>query len=74
MGCRVGITTDPAARRKYWEGQYPTLRDWRILRECSSKSEAQSWENYYAKDMRCDAHPGGSGPEYATWYVYYFKF
>ncbi len=74
MTCRVGITMDLIERRAYWESQYPrTFRNWQVVDTCFSKSEAQSQETRIAKAWGCDAHPGGTGPEFATWYVYYFE-
>ncbi len=74
MNCRVGITTDPESRKRFWMGQYPHLRTWQILGTHRSKSEAQRQENFEAQRRGCVAHPGGAGSEYATWYVYFFEF
>ena len=74
MACRVGITTDWQKRRRDWKRKHPSLKKWDVLRECDSKSEVQKWENWYANEKNCVAHPGGDGPEVATWYVYYFEY
>ena len=74
MGCRIGITTNPGARRRHWESQYPTLRNWRIVSRHESKSEAQREENRLARLYGCEAHPGGDGPERAKWCVYMFEY
>ena len=74
MACRIGITTDPASRRKYWKGVHPRLRNWRIIKVCRSKSAAQSAETAYAKTHGCKAHPGGSGPQTGNWSVYHFVY
>ena len=73
MACRVGITTDPARRKQEWESKYSTLRNWRIVSEHGSKSEAQEVENRIEDACGCDAHHGGDGPENAYWYVYVFE-
>ena len=73
MACRVGITTDPVRRKQDWQRQYPRLRNWRILSTHNSKSAAQQRESQEARNRGCTAHPGGEGPERATWYVYYFE-
>lgn len=73
MACRVGITTDPQGRQAYWRSRCRNLRNWQILQRYSSKQEAQQRETYEARQRGCEAHPGGDGPEWATWYVYYFQ-
>ena len=74
MACRVGITTDPERRKQEWEREQPTLRRWRILSTHRTRSAAQTRENQEARNRGCQAHPGGPGPERATWRVYYFEY
>ena len=74
MACRVGITTDLERRRREWLEEHPNLENWELLGTYSSKTEAQKAETEYAKEYVCEAHTGGSGPEYATWYVYKFDY
>lgn len=74
MACRIGITTNPEARRRYWESQHPVGFGWEILRWCSSKSEAQGWETHFAALYGCEAHPGGDGLEFDDWCVYRFSY
>ena len=74
MACRVGITTDLNSRLEYWLRVHPNLHSWRVRKTCSSKSQAQAYESYYADRLGCVAHPGGDGPEQATWYVYMFEY
>lgn len=74
MACRVGITTNPERRKQEWISEYPNLTGWTILGSYSSKSAAQDRENREAASRGCVSSPGGSGPEYATWYVYYFRY
>ena len=74
MACKVGMTTDLAARKSYWMGQHPTLHNWIILGTYSSKSAAQAAEIREAARFGCQAYQGGDGPEYATWYVYGFNY
>ena len=73
MACRVGMTTDLAERKRYWQSIYPTLRDWGSEGPYT-KSRAQSRENQLAAAWGCDAHPGGSGSDYIDWHVYWFNF
>ncbi|WP_424947548.1 hypothetical protein [Candidatus Spongiihabitans sp.] len=40
MACRIGMTTNPGERKRYWEGQHPTLRNWRILSRHRTRSVA----------------------------------
>jgi hypothetical protein len=51
MPCRVGITTNPAGRKSYWEGQVVGLKNWQILAKYATKAEAQVYETTYA-DLR----------------------
>ncbi|MCY4672628.1 MAG: hypothetical protein OXD43_02485 [Bacteroidetes bacterium] len=74
MACRVGITQDPEKRKRYWSTQHPSLRNWQLLYKYVSKSAAQSAEEREAQKYGCIAHPGGTGPEYSVWYVYYFEY
>ena len=74
MACRVGITTDPERRKKEWQQKHPDLRNWIILGTHSTKSAAQAQENAEAKRRGCVSNPGGAGPEYAVWHVYYFEY
>ena len=74
MVCRVGITTDLIGRRADWESKYPrTFRNWQVVETHYSKSQAQARETMLAGEWDCESHPGGDGPEDATWYVYYFQ-
>ena len=74
MACRIGITTDQQERRQYWRSRHPSLRNWRILETLFSKTSAQQAETRLSQQHGCVASPGGAGPEYATWYVYYFEY
>ena len=74
MPCRVGITTDPEGRKKDWERVHPSLTGWEILATYDNKTKAQARENVEAVIRGCEAHPGGSGDECATWFVYYFRY
>ena len=74
MACRVGITTDMEARRRYWESQHPTLQDWQVISLHSTKTAAQGAENRAATRHGCESGEGGDGPEVATWYVYFFTY
>ena len=73
MACRIGITTNTWEREMYWRAQHPDLR-WEILHVCYSKREAQRLETLEAARLGCEAHPGGGGLEYDTWYVYRFSY
>ena len=76
MACRVGITTDPEGRKQYWERKHPTLRNWEIIAEYASKSDAQAREDAEAEERNCVAHSGGDDPDDANalWRVYYFEY
>lgn len=73
MSCRIGMT-DVEERKQYWKSKHPDLRDWEILGEYETKSEAQKAETEFAERDRCISYPGGDGKEGATWYVYKFRF
>ena len=74
MACRIGITTDPDERRRYWQTQHPFLRNWQIIGMHFTKTAAQRQENTEAARRGCVSAPGGAGPEAATWHVYYFEY
>lgn len=73
MPCRVGISTDPDARRVYWQNQVVGFANWRILKSFRGKAEAQEYETQYAERYGCQAFPGGPDTP-GTWYVYRFDF
>lgn len=74
MACRIGMTTNPGERKRYWEGQHSTLSNWTILGRYRTKTEAQQAENQFASTYGCVASPGGDGQEYADWVVYKFDY
>lgn len=76
MGCRVGITTDPEARKEDWERDCPGFSNWRIIAEGLSRFEAQKKEDEYAKKHDCAASGGGRDPEnnQNNWSVYRFDY
>ena len=74
MACRVGITTDPQRREQEWRNRHPYMRNWRILNQCPTKSEAQQLEDGYIRRYGCQGSPGGGGIEFGTWHVYYFEY
>ena len=74
MACRVGITTNPAGQKQYWESMYPLLGNWELEGPYPTKSEAQAREDILACEHDCDTHEDGTGPECANWYVYYFEY
>ena len=80
MPCRVGITTDPAARKAYWEGQVVGLRNW-THSYVGTKAAAQAEENsrktncnLFGNRGTCHGHPGGGDPDNGYWYVYEFDY
>ena len=71
MACRIGITTNPEERKKYWKGRYPNLK-WKILESNLTKQAAQKRENELAQQYNCKAYAGGENKADASWYVYRF--
>ena len=74
MACRVGMTTNPGERKRFWEGKHPNLYNWEILGRYSSKSAAQAAETSFANRHGCVSGAGGEGPENAKWCVYRFYY
>lgn len=76
MTCRIGITTNLAARKKYWERKHGRLDGWTIIGTGLTKSQAQQLEIQKARDLRCRYGVGGDDPDSpgATWSVYYFRY
>lgn len=74
MMCRVGMTTDPKGRRKYWETQEPTLTNWKIIHEGLTYDQAQALEIQLAGQHECEQDEGGPRVPGNVWSVYYFEF
>ena len=73
MGKRVGITSDPVEREKYWRSQYPSLHSWRIRDRGLTYEQAQREENKYIK-MGYEGSPGGKKKPGNIYYVYTFEY
>ena len=73
MPCRVGITTNPSARKTFWENKVVGLRRWQILSKHFSREVAQQKEDRVAREHGCNASPGGSAAS-GVWYVYHFYY
>lgn len=73
MPCRVGITTNPSARKIDWQSKVVGFKNWRLLAACSSRKAAQKYEDWYAERYRCQAFPGGADAP-GRWYVYRFDY
>ena len=81
MPCRVGITTDPQKRRKYWESRVIGLENWRTHGIHLSKEDAQKEEDRRVQDCSsrgnrgtCHGHAGGGDPKDEVWTVYSFDY
>ena len=78
ISCRIGMTMDPNRRKKELERkckkQGQNIISWNIIKTYKSKSSAQEFETKEAKKQNCEAHPGGRGPEKATWYIYKLEY
>ena len=73
MSCRVGITTNPEERKRYWQNRVNGFRAWNIIGQYPTKDQAQQHEDNYARQSGCEAHAGGPDTP-GTWYVYTFQF
>lgn len=73
MACRIGITTNPGERKRYWETQHSNLNSWTILERHNSKSDAQAAETRLAQQHGCVAAPGGADAD-GVWVVYKFEY
>ena len=73
MPCRIGISTNPAERQKYWEGRVQGLKDWRIISHHPTRGQAQAAESSYARRHGCKSSPGGAAAR-GQWYVYHFDY
>ena len=74
MPCRVGMTTNLDNRLAYWERQVHGMDNIQYWGPFDTKTEAQKVETNIAEQYYCVHHGGGSGPENADWYVYYFEY
>ena len=74
MPCRIGITTNIATRRSYWNGRVQGMRNFGKISSHSSRSAAQAAENRKAASHGCNSSPGGGGDPNARWHVYHFYY
>ncbi|MDE0119189.1 MAG: hypothetical protein OXM55_04185 [Bdellovibrionales bacterium] len=78
VSCRIDITTNLEARKKYWMNKYKKqgklIKSWVVLSVHESKSSAQEVETREAKLQNCEAHPGGRNSEKEIWYVYKLEY
>ena len=74
MACRVGMTTNPGERKRYWESKHPNMYNWEILERHKSKSAAQAAEDRIARQYGCVSAAGGDGPESGDWVIYRFQY
>lgn len=70
--CRVGMTSDPEGRKKYWETFFPNMFGWRFIKTNLTYDEAQKLENEHAKQWGCDAEPEGDRKHGKVYVVYKF--
>ena len=82
MPCRVGITTNPEQRKRYWENRVTEFRNWQLHGYHKEKGDAQEEENRLFRRCRvhekhrgtCHAHHGGGDPDEEGWTVYSFDY
>ncbi len=74
MPCRVGMTSNPAARKAYWKSQHPKMRNWDIIAKKLTYKEAHEKEKAAAKRYRCTAHSGGLKKRGKVYSVYRFDY
>ena len=73
MASVVGMTTDPAGRKREHERNYRNLRNWRRIASDLIYYEAQTRETQEARRLGCHAHPGGPYVAGRVWSVYCFQ-
>ena len=73
MGKRVGITSDPIERERYWRTQYPSLYNWMIRERGLTYEQAQIEEDRYIT-MGYEGSPGGEKKYGNIYYVYTFEY
>ena len=73
MPIRVGITTNPAQRKAYWESQVVGLKNWKILASYTSKNKAIEHEKRYAERYKAKLSTGGVDGS-GSWSVYRFDY
>lgn len=83
MPCKIGITTNPEAKRAYWQNQAIGFTNWQILEIFRSKSAAKEYETAYALRNGCEVEledsdapviARESATEQEWWYVYHFDY
>ena len=71
---RLGFTTNLSESKRRWQSKYPKLYNWKRLRTCQSKTEAQKIASQLAKKQGSQSVLTSNGPEHDTWYVYRFEY
>lgn len=74
MLCKIGITTNPDKKLKYWQKKHSRVVNWNILETCETKSQARAKELQWAHRRRCETVPADKGDENATWHIYRFEY
>ena len=73
MKHRVGITSELEKREDYWQGQYPSLKNWEIQAVGLTYEQAQAMENNFIK-RGYEGSPGGQPVPGYVYMVYTFKY
>lgn len=82
MPCRVGITTNPEQRKRYWESRVIGFRNWQTHGYYLNKDDAQAKEDrlvqhcsvYERHRGACHGRAGGGSPYEIGWTVYSFDY
>ena len=69
MSCRVGMSTAPGERIEHWRREEGHT-DGEVLASSLCYDEAQALEKKVAKELKCEAAPGGPRIEGRVWSVY----
>lgn len=75
MACVIGMTTNLQRRKREWEAEYSSLRDWQIMGgPYADRKTAQAVEDRLAQQHGCQAHHGGRDPDIPNgWWIYGFN-
>ena len=74
MACRIGMTTNPAERERYWRSRVTGFRNWQILASGVDILSSAGPRSRGSQERRMRAWPWRCIQARPVWSVYKFKY
>ena len=71
---RIGMTTNPKEKKRYWKSKYPKLRGWKILLTFFSELAAEYVGETPVATQGKEASLRRKRQQKILWYVYKFEY